>query len=144
MAVSVGIENKHILVADDEKHTRLVLSLILRKAGFRVTTVCDGLEALNKVVQLARDSDPFDLLVIDVQMPGMTGTELVDELMKQRALFPILLISGYSDKDMVAGLLKDGRIGYLEKPFEPDELLRHVALLIERAARCGKQGILPG
>jgi FixJ family two-component response regulator len=54
------------------------------------------------------------------------------------------VISGYSDKEMVAGLLKEGRIGYLEKPFEPDELLRHVALLIERVGRACKEGKAAG
>jgi DNA-binding NtrC family response regulator len=126
---------KHVLVADDERHTRLVLSLILKRAGFNVTTAEDGSEALSKLIGTIRGSRPFDLLVIDIQMPGFTGIELVEEIGKLNVAFPILLITGYRDVERVAELTRTCCVEYAEKPFAPDELLQHVARVLERFER---------
>lgn len=126
---------KHALVADDEKHTRVALSLILRKAGFRVTAVEDGLQALKTFVSARRQSTPFDLLIIDIQMPGLTGIELVEEIGKLGVTSPILLITGYRDIDRLAELSRRHCVEYAEKPFDPDELLQHVSRLLARFER---------
>ncbi|UCD47622.1 MAG: response regulator [Deltaproteobacteria bacterium] len=123
---------KHVLVADDEKHTRFTLSLIFRKAGFRVTTVADGLEALKQTVETIRNSDPFDLLVLDIQMPGLTGIELIDEIENLSGYFPIVLITGYWDREIANELKKRCCIEYAEKPFEPGELFVYVGRVLER------------
>ncbi|MDI6807790.1 MAG: response regulator [Candidatus Eisenbacteria bacterium] len=123
----VKVRKKNILVADDEKHSRLGLSLVLRKAGYEVTIVSDGVEALARIVESAKHSKSFDLLVVDVQMPGLTGSELVEELLRINAVIPVLVMSGYRDKDTVAGLSRNGCLCYAEKPFSPSELLDHVA-----------------
>jgi DNA-binding NtrC family response regulator len=124
--------SKRVLVADDEKHTRVALSIILRKAGFRVTAVEDGLQALKTLLFAIRQSTPFDLLIIDIQMPGLTGIEFVDEISKLGVRFPILLITGYRDIDKLAELRCRYCVEYAEKPFNPDELLKHVSRLLAR------------
>lgn len=126
---------KRVLVADDEKHTRVVLSLILKRAGFKVTTAEDGSEALGKLIGMIHGSMPFDLLVLDIQMPGLTGIELVEEIGKLDASFPILLITGYRERERVAELSRMYCVEYAEKPFTPDELLRHVARVLDRFER---------
>ena len=122
----------HVLVADDEVHTRLTLSLILRKGGFRVTAVQDGLEALRRLLSEQERDRGFDLLVLDVQMPGLTGTELLEQIETLNLSVPILLISGYSDRDMVDLLERKGSIAYAEKPFSPEEFLAHVRGILNR------------
>ncbi|MFC1853589.1 response regulator [candidate division CSSED10-310 bacterium] len=122
----------HILVADDEKHTRFTLSLIFRKAGFEVTAVASGREALNRIIELRNSLNPLDLLVIDIQMPGLTGFELIEEIEHKNILLPILIISGYPYREMVKGLEQRFCIEYLEKPFEPEELLNRIYLIQDK------------
>jgi DNA-binding NtrC family response regulator len=128
-------EPRHVLVADDEPHTRVALSLVLRKAGFRVTVVEDGLQALRSYVSAVRQSTPFELLIIDIQMPGLTGIELVEEIGKLGSACPILLITGYRDADRLAELRRRHCVECAEKPFAPDELLQHVSRLLARFER---------
>ncbi|MFC2173214.1 response regulator [Acidobacteriota bacterium] len=129
------IKRGNVLVADDEHHTRLALSLILKKAGFDVTSVGDGIKALNKIREATDDAAPFDLLVIDIQMPRLTGLEVIKELENLKVIFPILIISGYKHKEIVADIARSGCIAYAEKPFRPDELLHHIDVLLSEHAR---------
>ena len=139
------MDPKHVLVADDESHIRLILSLILRKAGFKVTTVKDGLAALNQTLREKSRAWCFDLLVLDVQMPGLTGLELIEEIEALNLHVPILLISGYSDREMVDTLAGKGCIAYAQKPFTPDEFLRHVqGVLDEFNEQNSQDGIRTG
>jgi CheY-like chemotaxis protein len=126
------METRHVLVVDDEKNTRLALSLIFRKSGFTVTAAADGLEALKKTEELLRGRLPLMLLVIDLQMPGLTGLELVEELEKRNVCLPILFISGYRENGLVERLARKGCVDYLEKPFEPAELIDRVESLLEK------------
>lgn len=126
------METRHVLVVDDEKNTRLALSLIFRKSGFAVTAAADGLEALKKTEELLRRGLPCVLLVIDLQMPGLTGVELVEELERRNIYLPILLISGYRENGLVERLARKGCVGYLGKPFEPAELIDRVESLLQK------------
>jgi CheY-like chemotaxis protein len=126
----MNFKNKHVLVADDEKHTRLAISLVLRKSGFKVSVADNGLDALARV----QGQESFDLLVVDVQMPGLTGPELIGELEKINLELPILMISGYRDSEVLSGLLMKGCVDYLEKPFEPEQFMSSVEKVLERFA----------
>ena len=121
-----------MLVVDDEKNTRLALSLIFRKSGFTVTLASDGLEALKKTEDRMKTALPFDLLVIDIQMPALTGLEFIEELEKRDIHLPILLISGYRFKGIVERLTRKMCVDYLEKPFQPQELMSRVERIIEK------------
>jgi len=129
------MREKHVLVADDERHTRVTLSLVFRRAGFRVTAAEDGQQALDRVAEALRRSQSFDLLVLDIQMPGLTGIELVEALGRLGATFPILLITGYRDQDRAEDLGRKFCVEYAEKPFEPDELMGHVERVLARFER---------
>jgi len=129
------MREKHVLVADDERHTRVALSVIFKRAGFDVTAAEDGQEAFDRIVGAAPGARPFDLLVLDIQMPGLTGLELVEEIGKLGGVFPILLITGWRDRERAEELGRRYCVEYAEKPFEPDELLRHVARVLQRFER---------
>ena len=125
-----AMRTNHILIAEDEKHSRLALSLILKKAGYAVTAVEDGLKALNTVITLRNSSEAVGLLIVDFQMPGLTGFELLEKLREHDLFAPVLLISGYRDIE-IAGQLKSAFcIDYLQKPFEPGQLLERIARLL--------------
>ncbi len=117
------MSGKHILVAEDEEYVRLSLSIILRKSGYRVTVAENGRKALEKVIKLRKTAQPLDLLITDIQMPSLSGLELIDELEKQGITLPVLAITGYGDKTLVVELMRRGCVDYIDKPFEPQELL---------------------
>ena len=79
-------------------------------------------------IRAAQTGDlPIDLLILDIQMPGVTGMELLDDLNRLRIEIPVFVITGYGDKAMVVELLRRGCREYLDKPFEDQEFLCRVA-----------------
>ncbi len=126
------MSGKHILVAEDEEHVRYSLTVILRKAGYTVTPAGDGQEALKKIVELKALSQMPDLLLTDIKMPGMSGIELMDALEKQGIMLPVFAITGYGDKGTVVELLRRGCCDYIDKPFDPEELLSRLPRVFER------------
>jgi len=98
----------HVLIADDETHTRLSLSFILESAGYLVTDAPDGQEALDKILALKRTSHPINLLVLDIEMPRLTGWELLDELEERNIFLPTIIITGFSDSPRMVSFPKDG------------------------------------
>lgn len=120
------MQNRHILVVEDEEQTRFTLSIILKKAGYKVTTAADGLSAFNKINSARNTVTPFDFLLTDIQLPYLTGLELIAKLDQAGLAIPTLVITGYGDKDMVVELMRTGCQEYIDKPFEPKNLIDKV------------------
>lgn len=117
----------HLLVVDDDTRLRALLKRYLTDNGFRVTEAADAKDARAKLKGLA-----FDLIILDVMMPGESGTALTESLRRESTV-PILLLSAMSEADhRIAGLEK-GADDYLTKPFEPRELLLRVSTILRRA-----------
>jgi two-component system phosphate regulon response regulator OmpR len=119
----------HILVVDDDVRLRNLVSRYLTEHGFRVTLADSSAEALDRL----RAMD-FDLLVLDVMMPGMSGLELTSELRGDRApALPILLLTARdAPEDIIAGF-EAGADDYLGKPFDPRVLLARIRAMLRRA-----------
>jgi DNA-binding response OmpR family regulator len=120
-----------ILVVDDDPVLLSLTSTTLESAGFTVAAVTSGVEAL----ELMRGKEPPDLVVLDVQLPEMSGYEVCRELREEFGEgLPILFVSGFRTEslDRVAGLLV-GADDYLVKPFAPDELIGRVRALTRRS-----------
>lgn len=116
-----------ILIADDEPHIVELLSLYLRRAGYRVESAADGDQALRKAAEL----DP-DLLVLDVMMPGQDGLQVCRAIRRRSRLPIVLLTARSSDIDKIAGL-RLGADDYMTKPFNPDELVARIEAVLRRA-----------
>ncbi|WP_381559140.1 SpoIIE family protein phosphatase [Streptomyces eurythermus] len=129
-AASGGTASARVLVADDNADMREYLTRILVTAGYEVTTVTDGVEAL----QSARRSTP-DLVVSDVMMPRLDGLELVARLRgdARTASVPVLLLSARAGQEASIEGLRAGADDYLVKPFAAAELLARVRANIELA-----------
>jgi DNA-binding response OmpR family regulator len=114
---------KHILVVDDEAPVRLLLEKILQSAGYRVTSVPDGMAAL----KAAREDTP-DLAISDLSMPGIDGFTLCSTLRRSKMFkAPILILSGrISEKDR-EDALRAGADAFIPKPVEREKLLAKVA-----------------
>jgi len=120
----------HILIVDDDARLRGLLSRYLGEQGFRVTTAEDAADARDKLRFL-----DFDLMVLDVMMPGQTGLEFTGEIRGDRApAMPILLLTARgAPEDIVAGF-EAGADDYLGKPFDPRVLLARIRAMLRRAA----------
>ncbi|HVA35760.1 MAG TPA: response regulator [Stellaceae bacterium] len=118
----------HLLVVDDDARLRDLLRRYLTDQGFRVTTAGDAAEARRKL-----DGIAFDLLVLDVMMPGEDGFQLTASL-RAASRIPILLLTAKAESaDRVDGLER-GADDYLTKPFEPRELVLRIRNILQRAA----------
>ncbi|POF29775.1 response regulator [Roseibium marinum] len=116
----------HILLVDDDKRIRDLLSRLLKDNGFRVSTAANSAEARKCLSGLE-----FDLIILDVMMPGESGLELAGSLRKDSEV-PILMLTARSDApDRIAGL-EAGVDDYLAKPFEPRELMLRIAAILRR------------
>ena len=110
-----------ILIAEDEERLSAFLAKGLRAAGFAVTVVADGPSA----VAVARDED-FDLLILDLGLPGLDGLEVLRTLRAQGRRLPILVLSARDDTDVKVAGLELGADDYVTKPFRFEELLARV------------------
>jgi two-component system, cell cycle sensor histidine kinase and response regulator CckA len=115
-----------ILIAEDNEGVRALTVRILTGAGYRVFEGCDGVDALETLRSLP---EPVDLLISDVMMPRMNGSELTAQFQEMQPGTPILLISGYMDDDVVQRAFNEPD-AILAKPFTPDALLSRVRELI--------------
>src|SRR5262245_36283235 len=103
----------HILVVDDDRRIRELLRSYLAQHGFRVTVAGAAAEAREKMRGVE-----FDLIVLDVMMPGESGNELASSLREERSGVPILILSALADPaDRIKGLMSGGD-DYLSKPFD--------------------------
>jgi DNA-binding response OmpR family regulator len=121
----------NILIVDDEPHFRFAAGIALKSAGHEVSEAEDGEKALNMI--LDRGDHRFDLLLVDVQMPNMTGLELIDELQKRSIGLPVFVVSGFNDQALMNELHGKGCSDFLCKPFEPKLLVQKIGALLKRA-----------
>ena len=117
----------HILVVDDDSEIRTLLQEYLSRHGYRVTAVPDG-PAMQQVMEDAR----FDLVVLDVMLPGEDGISLCRKLRQHSNLPVIMLTARGEEPDRIAGL-ETGADDYLAKPFNPRELLARIKSVLRRA-----------
>jgi phosphoserine phosphatase RsbU/P len=122
----------HILIAEDEKHTRLALNLVLRQAGYSVILATNGLDAYEKIQQQPA-SRPIRLIITDFKMPELDGLGLIDKLQEAGILIPIMVITGYGDKELLRQLHKRGCASYIDKPFIAGEVLSQIASALPQA-----------
>tara|TARA_B100001250_G_scaffold254438_2_gene218897 strand:+ start:584 stop:1261 length:678 start_codon:yes stop_codon:yes gene_type:complete len=118
--------NKHILVVDDDDRIRNLIKEYLKDNNFIVSTASDAEKA-----KLQIDQFKFDLVVLDVMMPGQSGFELTKEIKKKIPL-PIILLTAKGEVENRIKGLELGADDYLSKPFEPKELLLRIKNIISK------------
>jgi two-component system phosphate regulon response regulator OmpR len=116
----------HLLVVDDDRRIRELLQKYLIEHGYHVTTASDVQEARKRMTRF-----DFDLLIVDIMMPGEDGLTLTKQL-RTKTDVPILVLTARGEpEDRIAGF-ESGADDYLAKPFEPRELLLRVASILRR------------
>ena len=124
-----------ILIVDDDTAVQTTVSLLLERAGHSVVAASDGRKGL-----AIFETGDFDLLFLDIFMPGMDGFETMRLVHQRKPLTPIVVISGRpmpsdSGPDFLTMAMKLGAVSQLQKPFKPAELLGAVAGCLEAAKR---------
>ena len=115
-----------ILVVDDEEIIRESLSFVLKKEGYLVEEAENGKAAYDKIVE-----DSFDVVITDLEMPGMKGIQLVEEIQKLNIQTSIIIITAYGSLDTAISALRNGASDYILKPIEFDEILIKIKKLFE-------------
>jgi len=126
-AAALPDDAPHLLVVDDDRRIRVLLSRFLLAEGYRVTTAETAADA-----RLKLDGLSFDLLILDVMMPGETGFQLARSIRENSAV-PILMLTARDEKESRIEGLETGADDYLSKPFEPRELSLRIANILKRA-----------
>jgi CheY-like chemotaxis protein len=120
---------KTILLADDERDLRSFLQSELQHAGFRVTAVASGAEAV-----IAAVDNPHDLYLLDMMMPGMNGIQTIQVLRKVTPKVPIIGLTGYTGQGYMAQA-SAYRVTCLSKPVDIEDLLKEIKATLEAATR---------
>jgi CheY-like chemotaxis protein len=127
----------HILVIDDDPAVRMTIRLLLEREGHTVALASDGLAGMK-----ALKAGGFDLLIVDIFMPGMDGIETIREVRRHRPDLPAVVISGTSlpggeahAPDFLAMAVKLGAVRSLQKPFKPRDIIAAVSQSLGDAER---------
>jgi AmiR/NasT family two-component response regulator len=123
------LERTRVVVADDESLVRTDLREALAELGYLVVgEVGDGQSAVN----MARELDP-DVVIMDIKMPGIDGIEAA-RILTQEKIAPVVLLTAYSQKDLIERAKEAGVVGYLVKPFRETDLAPAIELALARFA----------
>ena len=121
------------LVVDDEQNTRSFMSRAIEQHGWRCVTAASGREALERVAE-----EPFDLIFLDLAMPGMTGAETFGGIRRVDPGTNVVIITAFPDSVLMAEALRVGRFSLLPKPFGPEQLGLTLDAAAARPVRTGR------
>lgn len=118
-----------VLVVDDEPDILVSIRLVLRTGGHRILEAASGTEAL----ELLEREQP-QAMILDLRMPGLDGWDLLERMQEQSLLsrIPTMVLTAFVDPETRASLGRFAPLGFMTKPFDPEELMRAVDDLIER------------
>ncbi len=123
-------EKKSILIVDDEVNLLHSISFTLKRNGYRVSTATNGQEAFDIIVKHEKNNKSFDLIITDMQLPGLTGKELIKELDWVKISVPVLVITAHGTTALKKEIKCCDFCDFLSKPFSTDELLKRVTKIL--------------
>src|SRR5262245_23187306 len=121
------IDNRHIMVVDDEEPIRRLLGYLLESHGYTVTLASDAHEARRYL-----DRQPYALMLCDVNLPGESGLDLVRTVLSEQRHIAAIMVTGLDSPVLANAALEAGAFGYVIKPFESNEVLIGVANALRR------------
>lgn len=122
-----------ILIAEDDDNIRILLSSYLKMSGFETESVADG----NAALACMEDGDGYDLVVLDLMLPGVSGLEVCREIRRKRSI-PILMVTALGEEDDRVRGFELGADDYVVKPFSPRELVARVKAILRRGQKSAK------
>jgi FixJ family two-component response regulator len=124
----VSTKSPTVFVVDDDAAVRKALARLLISAGYCAKTFASAEDLLNQ-----SDIDAPGCIVLDVQMPGLSGLELQKALAAMDRPLPVVFITGHGDVPMSVSAMKAGAVDFIPKPFNDEDLLKAVALAVEKS-----------
>ncbi|MBS1719802.1 MAG: sigma-54-dependent Fis family transcriptional regulator [Armatimonadetes bacterium] len=121
-------EKKKLLIVDDEPNIRRILQVAFEKAGYLVTVAADGFEAQKCLIEA-----PFDVVLTDVTMPGLTGYELLRHVKERQPFCAVVIMTAFGTIPQAVQAIRDGAYEYVPKPFDLDRLKRIVGAAVSEA-----------
>ncbi|MCK6560879.1 sigma-54-dependent Fis family transcriptional regulator [candidate division KSB1 bacterium] len=118
-----------VLIVDDEESVRYSFKKLLRAPAYEVLEACDGEQALIRL-----KAETPDLVILDIQMPGLSGLEVLQQIKSFAPRTPVLIITAYGSSDRVIAAMKHGAYEYIEKPFD----IPRMQALIDEALEVGR------
>jgi two-component system cell cycle sensor histidine kinase/response regulator CckA len=134
ISAEAGDRPAHVLVVDDEELVRRVSTRLLETAGYRVTSSPDGYLALEL---FGSEPGSFDLVLLDMTMPGISGLEALERIRQYRPSVPVLLTSGFSEREVSDVLAHDRACRFIQKPYTAAALQRQIAAMLRSRAETG-------
>jgi len=119
-----------ICVVDDDPLVRKTIGAMLVEAGYEVVALAGGDEFLDQLDQALPGRQPFACVLLDVNMPGMDGLEVLRQQAKRNRHTPVIMISGRGDIATAVQAMRDGAVDFVEKPFTSEHLSQAVALAV--------------
>jgi DNA-binding response OmpR family regulator len=119
-----------ILIVDDEANLRHTVARVLQRAGYEVTTAASGKEGLDLLAQ-----GTFDLVYMDIRMPGMSGIETLQTINANYPKLPVILFTGQPDLNSAVSALRQGALDYLQKPLKPQLLIERTRSVLSNLER---------
>ena len=130
------MDKKKVLIVDDEKNIRLTLSRALESEAVATDAAINGEEALEMIGQT-----PYDLILLDLKMPGMDGMEVLRRLAKDRPDLRVAIITAHGAVGSAVEAMKLGAVDFLEKPFTPTEIRDLVSKVLDREGLTEEQAV---
>lgn len=131
-AIATGVER--ILLVEDDDAVAVATTRMLKRAGYDVARAADGQAGLDALADAVR---PYELVITDVVMPGMSGADLAREISLRYPMVKLLFISGYPDDDELVRDVAEYQLPFLSKPFSTAELLKTVRRLLDAERHVG-------
>jgi len=120
------IDRANVIVVDDDSSVRIALQGVLKSSGFNVESFSSAEELLASGALISSAC-----LITDYQMPGMTGLELQERLVKEGHRIPIIFVTAYGDESLRSRAMKAGAVDFLDKPFDDTRLIQTVQTAIK-------------
>ena len=121
------MKTKRILIVEDDTTLAHSIAFTLKRYRYEVTATNRAKEGLDLILRALQEQRPVDLLITDIQLPDMTGRELINELVRQKALPPTLVMTAYATNELFDELRLKGVRECIAKPFDIMELVRIVS-----------------
>lgn len=125
--------NEKILLVDDEQDFRFGTELALKKRGYRISGTGDGEDAFSRILEAEINPPPFDLVLLDMDLPSLSGLEIMRKLHGMKITVPIIVISGHVPTDIYKELLVLGCLDIFFKPVSEKILVARVTELLQKA-----------
>lgn len=135
--VAVPADGSRILLVDDDRKLSRILTNVLASYGYSISVVHDGLHALERI-----NSEPWDLVILDVMLPGMDGFEILKNIRGKSSTMVLMLTARGDEADRIVGL-EIGADDYVPKTFSSRELLARIRALLRRSVRPALKAAAP-